>query len=158
MSARPTDPVARFWRKVNKDGPLTSAGLGLCWQWRGAPHKSGYGRHSPTPGAIVYAHRFAYTLLVGPIPAGLQIDHLCRNTMCVRPEHLEAVTQRTNMLRGIGPQAINHRKTHCVNGHPLAGESLYAYVREDGRSARRCRTCNTAHAREYRKRRTGQVA
>jgi hypothetical protein len=103
---------------------------------------------------VTYAHRFAYSVLVGPIPDGLQIDHLCRNEMCVNPEHLEPVTQRINMLRGTGPQAVNAQKTHCPKGHPLSGNNVYAHtVRATGTPGRRCRTCNTEAAREYRKRR-----
>ncbi len=134
------DPITRFWRRVNQDGP-THPTLGQCWQWRGVPHRSGYGRHKAT-GGVVYAHRFAYELLVGPIPEGLQIDHLCRNTMCVRPEHLEAVTQKTNLNRGPNPAGVNHRKTHCIHGHPLSGDNLYTHiVRKTGTLGRRCRTC-----------------
>lgn len=159
MSGKATDPVARFWRKVNTDGPVVKAELGRCWQWLGVPHRSGYGRHSPAPGAIVYAHRFSYELLVGTIPGDLQIDHLCRNTMCVRPEHLEAVTQRTNLLRGVNPPAMNYRKTHCPEGHPLAGNNLYVYtIRSTGTRGRRCRACNTAAARTYRRQRAAVAA
>jgi hypothetical protein len=152
VSGKATDPVARFWRKVDRNGPVTVESLGRCWQWLGGS-STGYGKHSPEPGVIEYAHRFAYRLLVGPIPEGLQLDHLCRNQMCVRPEHLEPVTQRTNMLRGVGPAAINAAKTHCPKGHPLSGENVYAHVvRATGTPGRRCKACNTEAAREYRAR------
>jgi hypothetical protein len=84
------------------------------------------------------AHRAAYTLLVAPIPDGLTIDHLCRNTSCVNPAHLEPVTQRENGLRGTSPAAVNARKVECVNGHPLSGDNLH--IGTDG--SRRCRICN----------------
>lgn len=158
MSGKPTDPVVRFWRKVDKNGPVRVPELGPCWTWLGKPHKSGYGRHSPTPHAVVYAHRFSYELLVGPIPGDLQIDHLCRNTMCVRPEHLEAVTQRVNGLRSMSPHAVNARKTQCPKGHPLAGEHLYTFTHSAGGPGRRCRTCNTDSAKAYRRRRAERVA
>ncbi len=151
MSGKPTDPVKRFWSKVDTDGPVVSD-LGPCWRWLGKPHESGYGRISPAPGLTVYAHRYSYELLVHRIPVDLQIDHLCRNTMCVKPDHLEPVTQRVNQLRGEGPAAVNARKTHCPKGHPLAGEHLYSHTTRIGGPGRRCRTCNTQSAREYRAR------
>ena len=86
-----------------------------CWEWVG----------SLTPSA----HRFYYEREYGPIPEGLEIDHLCRNRKCVRPDHLEAVTHRENVLRGVSPPALHARKIHCPQGH------LY----EDGK--RRCREC-----------------
>lgn len=154
MSGRPTDPVARFWRKVNTNGPEMKRDLGPCWQWLGKPHKSGYGRHSPATGAIVYAHRYSYTLLVGPVPEDLQLDHLCRNTMCVRPDHLDPVTQRENIARSEAATAINGRKTHCDAGHPLVGDNLHVYlIRATGTLGRRCRACGAERAREYRARR-----
>jgi len=146
-----TDPITRFWRRTNKAGPVHPT-LGPCWQWRGAPHRSGYGRHKGAEG-VVYAHRFAYALLVGPIPDGLQIDHLCRNTMCVRPEHLEAVTQKTNMNRGVGPAGHNHRKTRCPRDHPLSGDNLYSFVvKKTGTMGRRCRICAAAVNQRHRER------
>lgn len=148
MTGKATDPVARFWAKVDKSGS--------CWRWLGRPHKSGYGRHSPKPGVIVYAHRYSYELNVGTIPEGLQLDHLCRNTMCVRPDHLEPVTQRVNQLRGEGPAAINARKTHCPAGHPL-DEHAYTWTGLSGATHRRCRACNTEAARQYRRRRAAKA-
>lgn len=79
---------------------------------------------------LIAAHRFAYELANGPIPDGLEIDHLCRNRKCVNPAHLQAVSHRENMLRAA--------KTHCLNGHPLTGPNVY--LRPDGRG-RECREC-----------------
>jgi hypothetical protein len=92
----------RFWAKVKKDGPVPGYApqLGGCWLWTGAKHALGYGQQR-IDWRIVPAHRFSYELLVGPIPEGLQIDHLCRVPSCVRPSHLEPVTHRENGLRGI---------------------------------------------------------
>jgi len=93
------------------------------------------------------AHRIIYELRVGKIPDGYEIDHLCRNPLCINSNHLEAVTHRENVLRGIGPTAENARKTHCIHGHPFSGDNLG--IREDGN--RRCRECARAANRRYMK-------
>ena len=82
----------RFWFKVNKTD--------TCWLWTGALRGDGYGKFH-VKRKWVYAHRFAYELLVGPIPDGLELDHLCRIRNCVRPSHLEPVTHQENMQRAI---------------------------------------------------------
>lgn len=81
-------------------------------------------------------HRLAYAWLVGQIPAGLTLDHLCRNTVCVNPLHLEPVTHRVNVLRGQSGVAANARKTGCPQGHPFDEINTYHY-----RGQRHCRTC-----------------
>src|SRR5882672_6137680 len=93
-------------------------GLGDCWLWTGSRTRKGYGRVQ-WDGRTVQAHRLVYELLVGPIPVGLYLDHLCRNPRCVRPDHCEPVSNGENVLRGFGPPAVNARKTHCLRGHPL---------------------------------------
>lgn len=130
MSARSL--ADRLWAKVEKtDG---------CWLWRGSLRPDGYGQIAMKPGAPKLAHRVAYELAKGPIPAGLTLDHLCRNRACVNPDHLEPVDNRTNTLRGIGPTAINASKEVCKRGHSLAD----AYV---SKGMRYCRTCALAKQR-----------
>lgn len=90
-----------------------------------------------------YGHRFAYTRLVGPIPEGLELDHLCRNRACVNPAHLEPVTHHQNVMRSpVAVAAINARKTHCKHGHSLA--DAYREVASNGRIHRHCRPCAVA--------------
>ena len=120
-----------------------------CIEFTGSKAQGGYGhlRNPDGPGLVV-AHRASYELLVGPIPDGLVIDHLCRNTACVNPGHLEPVTTRTNVVvRGTGPTAINARKSHCPLGHPLDAENTYK--RPNGR--RECRTCKREAKRAARR-------
>lgn len=132
----PKPPVERFWRCV-----LVNEATG-CWEWTGSKSGDGYARFT-FPGGN-YAHRFSYETYIGSVPDGLVLDHLCRNTGCVNPEHLEPVTQRENILRGEGWAAQNARKTHCSNGHPFDGSNLH--LRRDG--ARGCCACYRQKARE----------
>jgi len=111
-----------------------------CWLWSGALSANGYG-HVFHSGKRRRAHRLVYDLMVGKIPPGLQIDHLCRVRSCVNPEHMEPVTGRTNVLRGKGVTARNATKTHCPRGHAFADHG----VRHSGGSnERRCRPCRAA--------------
>lgn len=107
-----------------------------CWEWTGTKTR-GYG-YFYLRSRNVRAHRVSYEYFVGPIPAGLTLDHLCRNPACVRPDHLEPVTQQENLLRGDTLTARSASKTHCPQGHPYQGDNLVVYEQE-GR--RRCREC-----------------
>lgn len=95
-----------------------------------------------------YVHRAFYEWFVGPIPEGFQLDHLCRRAACVNPGHLEAVTQRENVARGMSPGAKAVRTNRCHQGHDL---TEVAYFRPDGRG-RQCRECKRERDREYRER------
>lgn len=112
---------------------------GECWEWTGTRDHDGYGRIQ-TGGKILRAHRVVYELYVGQIPESLVLDHLCRNHGCVNPEHLEPVTQRENILRGVSVSAINARKAHCIRGHEFSEENTYV----SARGWRVCRECQTA--------------
>jgi hypothetical protein len=120
-----------------------------CRVWMGPITNAGYGRMAWTgTGRIEYgAHRIAYLAFVGPIPSGLVVDHLCRNRLCVNPEHLEPVTVRENVMRSpIAQAAINARKTHCPKGHPYTSENTTG-----GPNARACRTCLASRPRSNRR-------
>lgn len=129
-----------FWEKVDKTA--------TCWLWTGNINHAGYGRFNYL-GKRIMAHRVSYELVVGPIPEGLQIDHLCRVRNCVNPSHLEPVTNAENVRRGISvpPFAvINRAKTYCPQNHPY--DEVNTEFRPSGR--RRCRACSRAYAaRKY---------
>ena len=136
----------RFWSKVDKTDH--------CWLWTGATSTSGYGYFS-TGGQRFSAHRFSYLLAHGGIPEGLVVDHLCHgwdenckaegnscpHRACLNPDHLEAVTERVNILRGRGVSGEASRRTHCPKGHPYDETNTLV----EG-NARRCRTCREAKA------------
>ena len=124
-----------------------------CIEWTGAVDRDGYGRSNRK-----LVHRVAYEKAYGPIKAGLTIDHLCRNRRCINPLHFEAVTRRENTMRGIGPTALNARKSACVNGHPFNEANTYIGPDRDrqGRrtSRRQCRICNAAAVAAYKARKS----
>lgn len=124
-----------------------------CWLWQGALRSDGYVQIKITTGfrqhRLAYAHRVAYEALVGPIPEGLTIDHLCRVRHCCNPAHLEVVTHRENCLRGTGVSAIAVTKTHCPQGHEYTPEN----TQRGGKGERVCATCKRARSRAYKERR-----
>jgi HNH endonuclease len=133
---------ADFWTWVDKNGPLWQDTP--CWVWTGGL-AGRYGRFQRNNKRQA-VHRMAYEELVGPIPEGLEIDHLCRNPACVNPDHLEAVTHAENVRRGVSTPPPPPRKTHCKRGHDL---EVHGVVRERlGRTSRVCRLCLNQRNRE----------
>lgn len=141
---RKPKPIAdRFWPKVEKTEG--------CWFWKAAKHPRGYGQiHDNDRGRMVSAHIVAYELTVGPVPEGMELDHLCRNTSCVRPDHLEPVTHAENVWRGesgsFGGPVKNAAKRRCPQGHPYSKENTYV----GPKGTRFCRACARARQRKRR--------
>ena len=146
--------LERFWSKVDKNGPNG------CWLWTASTLGGGYGQFRQRAVQVSpYAHRVAYELLIGPIPEGLELDHLCRVRHCVNPTHLEAVTHQENMVRGAGVSGRlyagvypSSRKTHCPRGHEYDEANTRRY---NGR--RHCRACDAARPPRKKKISTAEV-
>lgn len=120
----------RFWFFVNKTE--------TCWLWTGST-AGGYGHFwAIAQKKHLKAHTWAFVQEHGPIEDGFEPDHLCRTPLCVRPDHMEKVTKRVNILRGIGPTAVNAKKTHCPRGH--------LYDRVNSRGSRECSICTKEKA------------
>ena len=117
-----------------------------CWNWAATQNGRGYGFFSIN-GRYVQAHRYAYELYVGPIPDGLTIDHLCRNTICVNPSHLEPVTQGENTRRGMIATGRGIAVTACPQGHQYTPENTYI----EPKGSRSCRECRRERTREWRR-------
>lgn len=117
----------RFWVKVERTPG--------CSLWLGGCIPEGYGRFWDGERRIG-AHVWAYERYVGPVPAGMVLDHLCRVRRCIEVKHLQPVTNKENVLRGVSPWAMNARKTHCPQGHLFDEQNTYHY---DGE--RHCRAC-----------------
>lgn len=118
-----------------------------CWEWHGGRDRNGYGRLQIDRRPRM-AHRVSYELFVGPIPDGLELDHLCRVRHCINPAHLEPVTHRENVLRGDGWSGINARRTHCLHGHSL--DDAYRIKTGKRRGRRCCRQCILERSRRNR--------
>lgn len=111
-----------------------------CWLWLKSLSGSGYGRFCIN-GIRLLAHRISYKHFKGEIPEGLIIDHLCKIPNCVNPDHLDAVTQKINVLRGDSFALTNKLKTHCSNGHEFTDENTRIWVKSNGAEKRKCRMC-----------------
>lgn len=112
-----------------------------CWLWTAAKKPEGYGVFTTRAGKVKKtwnAHIFSYEHIVGLVPRGLQLDHLCRIRHCVNPSHLEPVSARTNLLRGNGPTAHKAAQTHCIHGHIFDTENTYT----NRNGTRRCKKCS----------------
>lgn len=130
LEVRSGDPTTRFWSAIHKTES--------CWLWTAARSTAGYGRVQ-WKGRLQQAHRVAYEMAYGPIPDGLDLDHLCRNRACVRPTHLDPVTRQVNLLRGETVPAALVSRTECRHGHKFTPENTYMW-----RNARYCVTCRKA--------------
>lgn len=121
-----------------------------CWLWMGSMHgaNSGYGEF-PFENKVVRSHRFSYELFKGKIPDGLHIDHLCRVRHCVNPDHLEAVPQGVNTLRGFAPSAIYARRTKCKYGHKYNEINTRYMLQKNGKPRRICRPCHARRMNHY---------
>lgn len=138
--------IERLMSKVTKTS--------TCWLWTGATDSHGYGSFKLTTPEGRFdrgAHRLVWIAFKGEVPEGLVLDHLCRVRHCVNPDHLRVVTQAENTLAGIGPAAINARKTHCKHGHEFTPENTYIFPSTGTRACRECQRRWTRKANAKRK-------
>lgn len=137
----------RFWVKVDKTG--------CCWRWTASLDAGEHGQFNLGTTAdgkklIRRAHRISYTWLVGPIPDGLVLDHLCRHRECVNPKHLQPVTHWENIMRGVGPSPVNAAKPKCKYDHEFTPENTWINPKTGWRQ---CRTCFRRRGDEVRAKR-----
>lgn len=140
-----------------------------CWEWTGCKSPKGYGRFGLF-GGTYYAHRISYTLYKEPLQEEQIIDHLCKNTSCVNPIHLEPVSYQENMVRGNGPNLAKDRmlnkwakRSTCKNGHTLTIDNVYVHIATNKYNKtfihQSCKTCKKARekARYYRKQKNEKI-
>lgn len=139
---RYSDPWEAFMARVDVGHPLG------CWLWTGGRTSTGYGSMR-VYGKPMKSHRFVFERLRGPVPEGLDLDHLCRVPLCVNPDHLEPVTRSTNTRRGVLAEVNRARRAvvqECPQGHPYDEENTYRSPRGD-RQCRACRRERKRHAK-----------
>jgi len=142
------DTHERFWSRVNIQGPtpVFRPSLGPCWVWTHKTNNKGYPLFNVN-GARIPAYHYSYEAEKGSVPPGLELDHLCRVPLCVRPSHLEAVPHAENQRR------MGEAKTHCKHGHKYTKDTTY--ITRNGH--RKCRECARIRDRA-RGRKRGPVA
>lgn len=137
------DPAIRLANYSDRSG-----GDDACWPWLGSKNRKGYGGFKAVINgvSVVSAHRAAWVLAGNSIPApGMVIDHICENPGCVNPAHMRVISNALNVMLGRGACATHARKTHCLRGHRLSGDTLLI----DGGGHRQCRICFRAAQRKY---------
>ena len=138
--------IKRFWEKVEKTDD--------CWNWKAYVKPNGYGTFGiggRKNHKTVYAHRYSFELLKGPIKEGLEIDHLCKNRKCVNPKHLEQVTSRENLSRSNCLTSIQAKMISCIHGHLFDEKNTRSYLDKKGSLHRVCRKCSAKRAKVNRK-------
>jgi hypothetical protein len=142
------DNPARFWSKVDLSQPDE------CWLWTARIDKQGYGRIHDGARGQRYAHQVVWELVAGPIPEGLEIDHVCRVRSCVNPSHLDAVTHAENLRRSpLTPAAITAARGTCAHGHPY--DAWNTGITTKG--TKWCRACNRERKRLAYARKVGKA-
>lgn len=137
------DPLAKI---------LSNIDVGFCWEWNRKLNNRGYGVTNVNKKRW-YVHRLMWTLMVGPIPDGMEIDHMCRNRACCNPEHLDLVTGQVNTLRGVSPASSHAKRDECSYGHEYTAETMHVV-----RGARRCRICERRRDKERYERKKARAA
>lgn len=139
----PKPASERLWKRVSKLGPipLHRPELGRCWIWTGSQSSNGYGNMYCGNGKYISTHVVSYEAAKGPVPDGFVLDHLCRTPLCLNPDHLEPVTNRINIMRGVSPTVLLHLKGMCKNGHSAATEACRVRTKDGSYRVAYCRAC-----------------